>query len=263
MSFPGKPGQLFYGGRGRPDWTRAVHISVMHSRWVGPLLGALALSALACRGKERDTRGDTASAILPESAVPAPPPPPLPSQPSPFPADKDTARLHATLAGPAAGIPSCGGGVPRVTADSIGAFRPGTTVSELARRCPGLLYGWVMISDGYPVPTVAARVGGATVTGFASDSSPDAIVNRVELSGPGPRTADGLGVGSTLGQLQSAYGPPQASESDCVLMVWFDTRPGLSFHMEYPPREQRDCGALSEPPLPATLRVVSVVLVQR
>ena len=40
-----------------------------------------------------------------------------------------------------------------------------------------------------------------------------------------------VGVGSTLGQLQSAYGPPQASESDCVLMVWFDTRPGLSFHM--------------------------------
>ena len=115
-----------------------------------------------------------------------------------------------------------------------------------------------MISDGYPVPTVAARVGGAKVTGFASDSSPDAIVNRVELSGPGPRTAEGLGVGSTLGQLQSAYGVPQASESDCVLMVWFDTRPGLNFHLEYPAQERRDCGALSEPPLPASLRVASI-----
>ncbi|HMA39607.1 MAG TPA: hypothetical protein VKP10_05985 [Gemmatimonadales bacterium] len=237
----------------------------MHSRSVGLLLGALALGAGACRGREPDTRRQGGSASPPESAAPAPTPPqpPPPSSPSPFPADKDTARLHARLAGPAAGIPSCGGGVPRITADSIGPFRPGTTVSELARRCRGLLYGWVMISDGYAVPTVAARVGGATVTGFASDSSPDAIVNRVELTGPGPRTAEGLGVGSTLGQLQSAYGVPQASESDCVLMVWFDTRPGLNFHLEYPPRERRDCGALSEPPLPATLRVASVVLVQR
>ena len=46
-------------------------------------------------------------------------------------------------------------------------------------------------------------------------------------------------------------------------MVWFDTRPGLNFHLEYAPREGRDCGALSEPPLPASLRVASVVLVQR
>lgn len=239
----------------------------MNSGSVGLLLGALALSGWACRGSERGTRVDTSSANSHESVVPAPPPPPppTPSLPSPFPADKDTARLPSRLAGPASGVPSCGRDVPRITADSIGPFRPGGSVSDLARRCPGLLYGWVMISDGYPVPTVAARVGGATVTAFASDSSPDAIVNRVELSGPppGPRTAEGLGVGSTLGQLQSAYGPPQASESDCVLMVWFDTRPGLNFHLEYPPRERRDCGALSEPPLPPGLRVASVVLVQR
>ena len=234
----------------------------MRSRSVGLLLGTVALSVLACRGREGGERGKTVSAA-PESTVPAPPPPPPPSLPSPFPADKDTARLHARLAGPAAGVPACGSGVPRITADSIGPFRPGMSVSELARRCPGLLYGWVMISDGYPVPTVAARVGGATVTAFASDSSSNAIVNRVEISGPGPRTAEGMGVGSTLGQLQSAYGAPQASESDCILMVWFDTRPGLNFHLEYPPREKRGCGALSEPPLPAGLRVASVVIVQR
>lgn len=237
----------------------------MRSRSLGLLLGTLALSVVACRGREGGDRGKTASAV-PESTVsaPTPPPPPPPrSLPSPFPADKDTARLQTRLAGRAAGVPSCGSGVPRITADSIGPFRPGTTVSELARRCPGLLYGWVMISDGFPVPTVAARVGGARVTGFASDSSSDAIVNRIELVGAGPRTAEGLGVGSTLGQLQSVYGAPQASESDCVLMVWFDTRPGLNFRLEYPPRAPRDCGALSEPPLPPDLRVASVVIVQR
>jgi hypothetical protein len=126
-----------------------------------------------------------------------------------------------------------------------------------------LLYGWVGISDGIPVATVAARVAGATVTGFASDSSPGAIVNRVELSGPGPRTAEGFGVGSTLGEMQLVYGAPQASESDCVLKVWFDTRPGLNFRLEYPPQERRDCGGLSEPPLSPNLVVASVIIVPR
>jgi hypothetical protein len=182
---------------------------------------------------------------------------------SPFPADRDTTDLAVRLTGAGGGVPPCGSRVPTITPESIGPFRPGMPVAELARACPRLLYGWVMISDGIPVPTVAARVGGATVTGFASDSSPGAIVTRVELSGPGPRTAEGFGVGSTLGEMERVYGAPQASESDCVLKVWFDTRPGLNFHLEYPPRDRRECGALSEPPLPPDLQVASVIIVER
>lgn len=237
-------------------------------KWPSLLVAVLALNAAAaCRergGRAQRQPAPPDSSAPKSTATPAPTPaPPTPPAPSPFPADKDTNRFKARLAGPAGGIPTCGPGVSLITADSIGPFRPGISVAELARRCPGLLYGWVLISDGFPVPTVAARVGGASVTGFASDSSPEAIVNRIELFGPGPRTAEGIGVGSTLGDLQRVYGAQQASEPDCVLMVWFSTRPGLAFHLEYPPREKRDCGALSEPPLPADLRVASVVLVQR
>lgn len=230
------------------------------------LIALLAVNGVvACgeRGKRAGNQPPSGQPAAESAAVALPPdsaPPPA-ALPSPFPADRDTTRLRATVA--AGGAHSCGPGTPRITADSIGPFRPGIPVAELARRCPGLLYGWVGISDGIPVATVAARVGGAPITGFASDSTADAVVDRVELSGRGPRTAEGFGVGSTLGELQGAYGAPQASESDCVLMVWFDSRPGLNFHLEYPPREPRDCGALSEPPLPPDLRVVSVIIVSR
>jgi hypothetical protein len=227
------------------------------------LVAANGLAACGERAKHTGSQPAPPDVSARESTTTAPDTatPPAAHAPSPFPADRDTTRLKATVA--AGGAPACGSRASPITADSIGPFRPGMTVAELARRCPGLLFGWMGISDGIPVATVAARVGGATVTAFASDSSADAVVNRVELSSRGPRTREGFGVGSTLGEMQRVYGAPQASESDCVLMVWFDTRPGLNFHLEYPPQERRDCGALSEPPLPPDLRVASVIIVAR
>ena len=217
---------------------------------------------MACR--DRAAR-PVAQAAAPDSAAPvesaaAAPAAPIPS---PFPADKDTARFATQLGAGAAAVPSCGKAIPRITGDSIGPFRMDETVLELQGRCPRLLYGGVMISDGYPVPTVAARVGNVTITAFASDSLPTATLTKVEVTTRGPRTEEGFGVGSTLGQIQRIYGAPQASESDCVLRVWFDSRPGLAFVMEYPASERRDCGSYSEPPLSQALEVKAVLLVPK
>lgn len=228
-------------------------------------LGLAALAACGEKGQRSGAAGaSTSVAPPPESAAATAAVPSTTratvSIPSPFPADKDTGRFATQLAAGASQVPSCGSTLPRITPDSIGPFRPGKTILELQQRCPRLLFGWVMISDGYPVPNVAARLGGATITAFTSDSLPTARLGQVVVRSSGPRTAEGFGVGSTLQQMTPVYGAPKASESDCVLRVWFDSRPLLAFFMEYPQRERRECGALSVEPLSPNLVAKAVVL---
>ena len=180
---------------------------------------------------------------------------------SPWPAGLDSA---ATMS-----LRPCRRQVPRITSDSIGPFRMDQSVSELERQCsptarpPQLRYGWQPDPDGFAVPTVTARLGKALVTALLTDTLPSATVREVVLADAGPSTVHGVGVGSTLRELQRAYGTPGASESDCVLRIWFTSLPGVAFRMEFPGRERRECGGLSETPLPPDLRVATVVLVPR
>jgi hypothetical protein len=191
---------------------------------------------------------------------PAPTPP---RATSPWPRDRDTTRFAMQLARDLIHVPRCRPSVPRITPDSIGPFRLEESLSALQRNCPGLLYGWAVDPDGFPVPAVAARLGGAIVTALLSDTIPTATVHRVTVQQAGPRTAAGIGVGSTLRDLRRAYGAPGSAEPGCVLHIWFASLPGVAFHMKFPPRERRECGGLSEEPLPPDLRVATVLLVPR
>ena len=229
-------------------------------------LVVLAAQLAACREKAAQPDTHRPSAQPPPTAAVAAQPPSAVSPPppvSPWPADQDSAQLTPRRTRDTGIAPPCRQATPRITPDSIGPFRLEESLAELQRACPRLLYAWESDPDGFAVPAVVARLGGVPITALLTDTLPAATVRQVDLEHEGPRTAEGLGVGSTLGDLERAYGAPGASEPGCVLRVWFTSRPGLAFRMRFPPRVRRECGGLSEEPLPPDLRVAAVILVPR
>jgi len=228
-------------------------------------------SVAAFRDDDHDGREDDNEAALapvsgrdaPGSALDAPTsglPAPAPAV-SPWPAHQESSSVTALLASAPGRVPRCRQDAPRLTPDSIGPFRLEQTLSELQRQCPRLLYGWQLDPDGFPVPAVVVRLGAAITTALLTDTLATATVRQVDVAHGAVRTTEGMGVGSTLRELQRFYGAPGASEPGCELRVWFASLPGLAFRMEFPPRQRRACGGLSEEPLPPDLRVAGVILV--
>jgi hypothetical protein len=207
-------------------------------------------------------RADTARG-LPATAAAGYPPAPSGAAVSPWPVDAATHQLAGLLSRGPASAPSCRRDAPRITPDSIGPLRLDQSLAELQRACPRLLYGWEVDPDGFPVPAVATRLGGVIVTALFTDTLSIATVRQVDLERVGLKTAEGVGVTSTLRDLERVYGTPGASEAGCVLRVWFASLPGLAFRMAFPARERRECGGLSEEPLPPDLRVAALILVPR
>jgi hypothetical protein len=110
-----------------------------------------------------------------------------------------------------------------------GGVRLGMTPAEVRALCPG-------------VRDTAWRAEGTRETGLVVPFGRDTVVAllvggrvaRLLVADPDLRTAAGLGVGSTFGDLVGRYGRACAGVGEGRVAVWFANAPGISFGLSAP-----------------------------
>jgi hypothetical protein len=165
--------------------------------------------------------------------------------------------------GALAAVPSCGSDLPLIAPGSFGALRPGQSLQEVAATCPRALALWDWGDEAIPQPLLVVHLGGAIVELTFEDTLASSSVVNLRISHPRARTAEGVGPGSTLGDLVRAYGPARFDEAECVLYATFGRAEGLSFWLWLPrPFECTDVTRLAESQrgVPSDARVQAVVV---
>ena len=211
----------------RPNGIHAAGRTVL-----GAALGVTLLAAGACSGSKRDDSGATPD-TTPAATTPAPSPyvadiPPWPADTTASAVDRD-GRLRAELA---AKVPSCGGETPVVAQDSVGSLFPGMPLANLFGRCAHPLQLWHR-DNGQYIPALAVKLGNALLLMDASGTMADAVIIRIAAVS-GARTSEGIGPGSSLAEVQRAYGAPTWRRDQCAVDAIFDSRPGLVVHTTFP-----------------------------
>lgn len=150
---------------------------------------------------------------------------------------------------------SCGR--PVIDGDGIGTIRIGMAADSVKALC-------VVVRD-----TVERRSEGQSerilVVAFGSDTAAvevnDGRVWRIEITDPGLRTADWIGVGTPLSTLLSRKGGVQGLTGEGNLFVITEASCGLSFELSEPRSPSGDWPAERLRTLPKTTAVARVLVV--
>lgn len=160
-------------------------------------------------------------------------------------------------------VPSCGSDLPLIAPGSFGALRPGQSLQQVAATCPRALALWDWGDEAAPLPLLVVQLGGAIVELTFEDTLASSRLVNLRISHPAARTAEGVGTGSTLGDLVRAYGRARFAEAECALYATFERAEGLSFRLRLPsPFECTDVTRLAESQrgVPSEARVETVVV---
>ena len=113
--------------------------------------------------------------------------------------------------------------------DRLGPVRLGMTAAALRQAAAGAR-DTTWSQEGMEERGMTVPVGeGRALAVLDGDS-----VSRIEVAGAEPRTAEGMGVGSSYAELRATYGRPCAAPGEGFLVVWFPAAPGVSFALDAP-----------------------------
>lgn len=137
--------------------------------------------------------------------------------------------------GPVRAALGCGaGGRLPVTRYGVGAVRLGMARGQIEALCPGVRDTTWTGQEGMRERGLAIPVGADTLLAVLAGDT----VARFRATDADLRTAAGLGVGSTLGDLRTRMGRTCVGVGEGRVAVWFPNAPGISFAVSAQPPEQ-------------------------
>ncbi|HYW08346.1 MAG TPA: hypothetical protein VE913_15415 [Longimicrobium sp.] len=110
----------------------------------------------------------------------------------------------------------------------IGPVRMGMTGAALRAACPEARDTTWRGAEGMEEKGMAVTIGGEPVVAVTAGDS----VRRIVVERAGIRTAGGLGIGSTIGELRARMGRICADEAEGAVAVWSPSAPGVSFGLD-------------------------------
>jgi hypothetical protein len=136
-------------------------------------------------------------------------------------------------------------------------------LKRVLARCPNVHRYWDWGDEGIPEPAVALLVEGGLIRVTFADTLPASLVQRVFTGALRARTAAAVGPGSTIAELERAYGPLSFATAECAIYAWSPRMSGVSWVLQFPTgwdctRAARVDSGEEKPP--GTTRIMQVIV---